>query len=160
MVSNPRPIARVDAAAAIRRVLEGDEKAIAYRPEFVDLTGSVVSAILLQQIIYRSAKKTYGGYRGRPFFKFSAPCAHPEYRRGDSWQEELHFSRREFESALRRIGKKVTKGESKRDACETALVVYWTDSSRKTWYQPNWPVLGEKLVLLYSCQDEESEKSV
>lgn len=145
------------AGEALARILEGDQRVVAYRPEFVDLTGSVMSAILLQQIVYRSSKKHWGGKCGRPFYKFNAPCSHPDYREGDSWQEELKFTRSELETALKRIAVKITKGKSKQEVRQHALVMYWTDKTRKTWYEPNWPILGEKLYYLYERQGDEAE---
>lgn len=129
----------------LSRMLAGEYRAISYRPELVDIAGSVTGAILLQQITYWAARSKW-----RAFFKFRAPCAHEDFRKGDSWTEELAFSGHEFDSALRKIATKVTKGRSKNGAMEYALVVYWTDSSRRTWFLLNWRLLEERLGEVYS----------
>ena len=67
------------------------------------------------------------------------------YKEGDSWCEELGFSRSEFDSAIKKIGKKVKKGSKK----EGALVFYWTDTDRKTYYDLNIELLELKLNELY-----------
>ncbi len=128
----------------LSRMLAGEYRAISYRPELTEITGSVTSAILLQQITYWAARSQWG-----EFFKFRAPCDHEDYRRDDSWTEELAFTGREFDSALRRIGTKVTAGKSKAEAMEDNLVVYWTDSSRRTSYLLNWALLEERLAEVY-----------
>lgn len=119
-------------------------KAILYRPEFNLVTGSVTASILLNQIIFWAAQGN-----GEPFYKFQQPCGHEKYRDGDSWCEELGFSRKEFLGAIAKIGTKVIKGVSKTDAFKGEspqnLVIYWTDASRVTWWQLNID-LAEKLI--------------
>jgi hypothetical protein len=129
----------------LSRMLAGEYRAISYRPELVQIAGSVTAAILLQQITYWADKSKW-----QPFFKFRAPCGHEDYRLGDSWTEELAFTGHEFDSALRKIGVKITKGMSKNDAMEDSLLVYWTDSSRKTWWLLNRRLLEERLGEVYS----------
>ena len=50
------------------------------------------------QLEYWFSKKPQG------FYKFLEPCNHPLYRAGDSWTEELGFSRRVFNAAFDLIG--------------------------------------------------------
>ena len=73
--------------------VQSDKNILIYRPEFNKITGSVTATILLQQIIYRLQDN-------ESFFKFKEPCEHELYEEGDSWCEELGFTRREFDSAL------------------------------------------------------------
>jgi len=112
-------------------IIAEDRRAIAYRPSFARALDSVMAAILLQQIIH-----WYGAAGKKPFYKFKQPCNHDDYRDGDSWTEELVFSRHEFDDALALIGFKITTGKSREDAPD-ALVYYWTDLNRKTFYEVN-----------------------
>jgi hypothetical protein len=138
---------QAEEVSLVLSLLKEDHKGITYRPKLCMLTGSVLSAILLQQIVYR-----WSNNKREPFYKFSAPCSHKLYQLGDSWQEELAFSRYEFESALNNISTKITKGTKKasilavsqpkfddRGKCTNAksLVIHWTDSDRVSWYQLN-----------------------
>lgn len=139
------PIREVREGRPLSQMLAGDFRAIPYRPELTEIAGSVTGSILLQQVTYWASKSKW-----KPFYKFRLSCDHPDYHPGDSWTEELGFSPREFDSALRKIGTKVTKGESKKKAMENSLVVYWTDSSRRTSYLLNWRLLEERLLEVYS----------
>ncbi len=102
-----------------------------------------IEAAMLEQAPLRDIARRWGvskdaASRHRkdhiPKAVIQGPCDHEDYRRDDSWTEELAFTGREFDSALRRIGTKVTAGKSKAEAMEDNLVVYWTDSSRRTSY--------------------------
>jgi hypothetical protein len=126
-----------------------------YRPELNKITGSMEATILLQQIIYWSLKKNC-----EPFYKFKQKCTHEFYKNGDSWFEELGFSRRQFDNALNAIGFK--KGTPPKEQVaqteEEALIVYWTDSQRLTWYSVNFKILEKKLVELYSLPTPDTDK--
>ena len=115
-------------------------RTIAYYHSLNQLTGSILASLLLQQIVY-----WWESQEQRPFYKFSAPCQHPAYRPGDSWQEELGFTRTEFETARRRLGCKIQQGNEKSTLRLGSLVLYWTDRQRLTWYELNTPLLGAKL---------------
>lgn len=134
--------------ALILGLLAEDKEVITYRKNLNKITGSVTATILLQQIIYWAKKS-----QGEPFYKFRAECHHERYKPGDSWTEELGFSLAEFDTALSKIGTKITKGISKFDALkgETPqhLVIYWTDSSRVTWYMLNIDLLGKFTMSIY-----------
>ena len=148
-------------------LLAEDKRSVAYRPRFASLTGSALSAILLQQIIYWWKSKG-----SEPFFKFRAPSKHAQYQEGDSWCEELEWNTHEFDTALKVIATKVTKGVSKTDLLNTEMpirnddesnqsfydrlqvavsrcVIYWTDSSRVTWYMVNEELLGKFVSRIY-----------
>jgi len=113
-----------------------------YRPELRKITGSVNSAILLNQAIFRWV--TNGS---KEFYKFKEPCSHELYHNGDSWCEELGFSREEFDTALAKIGfKKGTPPKNQvPQSPEEALIIYYTDDLRLTRYSVN-PALLEKLL--------------
>jgi hypothetical protein len=133
------------------------EGAIPYWPGYKPLVGSTNAAILLQQIIFR-----FMSTRPEPFYKFKEPCNHELYREGDSWCEELRFSAEEFDSALKRIGTKITTGVSKAQAFEnddpTGLIIYWTDTNRMTWYTVNVG-LADKLLSTAYLLDRDSRFS-
>jgi hypothetical protein len=125
-------------------ILAGDRTLITYRPKLNQLTGSVTATILLQQIMHWWVQMR------RSFYKFKEPCAHPDYRVGDSWTEELGFTKYEFDGALQKIGVKVTRKCGREEALKNGLVIYWTDMDRRTWYEVNEPLLRQKLIELYS----------
>jgi hypothetical protein len=117
-------------------------RAIPYHPLWNRLTGSLLASILLQQIYY------YWKESGcRPFHKYTAPCK--SSRPGDSWLEELGCSRRELEAARSAIGTKITTGDSRAAALKNNLVIYWTDSQHRTWYEINEPLLRRRLDQLH-----------
>lgn len=104
-----------------------------YRPAFKRMTGSTNAAILLQQLYFWFRSSGY-----QPYYKFKEPCDHERYRKGDSWCEELEFSRYEFDGAIKKIrAVKVKSGDKKRDVYKDAVVVYWTDKHNVTWYDMN-----------------------
>jgi len=123
-----------------------DQKgSIPYRPQYTLITGKVAASILLQQISYWWHIKN-----GKPFYKFRSPCDHDWYKDGDSWTEELGMTPGGFDTALKAIGAKVTKGSSKSELLKTNLVIYWTDASRVTWYQLNENLFYETVYLAYN----------
>ena len=122
-------------------ILASNQMMIAYRPEFARHLGSVTAAILLQQIIYR-----WHTNKRKPFYKFKQPCSHEKYREGDSWCEELAFTRYEFDSALKLIGQKIKKGSAKDPE---ALIYYWINISRETRYDVNYDALHKVVEQLY-----------
>lgn len=124
----------------ILAMLGNNGRQILYQPLLNQLTGHVFASLLLQQILYR-----WGQNGQTPFYKFSAPCRHAAYKTGDSWQEEMGFSRTEFETARRRIGTKISRGQHKKMVQAANLVTYWTDNRRLTWYALNEALIVEKL---------------
>lgn len=112
---------------ALLKALAGDKDIIAYRPEFATALKSVTAAILFQQILWRFAK--HGA-----FYKFKEPCGDSKYYKGDSWCEELGFTPEIFDTAIKKIGQKISKTKP-RDP--EALVWYWTTTSRRTFYEVN-----------------------
>lgn len=80
------------------RILAVTKHSIPYVKELRDLAGSVTACILWQQLDY------WFDNMGETFYKFLGPCEHQAYRVGDSWTEELGFSRDEFRTAFDKIG--------------------------------------------------------
>lgn len=131
------------ASRTIDALLAEDGHAIAYRPSFRRIADSALSAILLGRIWHWWKQKG-----GKSFYKFKEPCDHKLYVEGDSWTEELGFSRSEFDTAIKKISTKVTRGMKKAEAMDWKdengemrppqyIVLSWTDSSRVTWYWVN-----------------------
>jgi len=142
-------------AEILLSLLAEDKNGILYRPKFVQAVGSVTSAILLQQAIYWWVTQDR-----RPFYKFKLPCGHALYREGDSWCEELGFSRHEFDTALRRAGTKKTAEMTLAQAFNAGTpIVYWTTANRVTYYTLNLPVLLEIIKRAYLKPDSGFSKS-
>ena len=112
-----------------------DEKAvISYRPKFNKHTGSVLATILLQQAAYWWCKMGE-----QPYYKFKEPCNAPQYRDGESWCEELGFSRREFDTACTMLE-------------ERGFIHKKTDMSRLTWYTVSQEKISEMMDLVYGSR--------
>lgn len=125
-------------------MLADDRRSVSYRPRLNALTGSVTATILFQQILYWWDKNNQ-----QPFYKFAAPCDHPDYKEGDSWQEELGFSRKELETAREGIAKKVNRN-TKAEVFPQTLIAYWTNSDRRTYYEVNEELVHKKLAEIYA----------
>ena len=121
-----------------------DRKSIPYYSTYNLFTGSPNASILLAQLFY-----WWRINERKPFYKFKQPCEHKAYKDGDSWTEELGFTEYQFDGALKRIGVKITSGDDKSDVCEKALVVYWTDRDRMTWYQVNEDLYYTSIGIAY-----------
>lgn len=136
-------------ARAMIDLLKEDNHVISYRLSLRKITGDVLSAILLQQMLFR-----YGTNDGK-FYKFKEPCNHRLYKKGDSWVEELGFSRKEFDNALKRIATKLTRGSKRQTAIYgdslNNLILYYTDADRVTWYEVN-----EMLLMRLILQNDEN----
>ena len=125
-------------------LIADDKSVVTYRPRWNQLTGSITATILLQQLIYRWIQSGR-----RPFYKFTGPCNHPLCRPGDTWEEELGLTRREFETARARIA-----GRTQGDIADDSLVSYWMTTGHCTWYAINEPLLIERLAALYPTETE------
>jgi hypothetical protein len=133
----------------VLKLLREDLETIPYRKSLNQITGSVTATILLQQAIYRGIDKNTG--EAKEFYKFKEPCDHKLYKEGDSWCEELGFTREEFDTALKKIGFKrgnAPKGQIPQSE-EEAFIIYFTDSSRVTKYSVNPTLLRKELFPLY-----------
>ena len=138
-------------------LLSEDEDLILYRKSLRSICkNSVTATILLSQMMYR-AERHFKKYKKDKFYKFKQPCKHRLYKEGDSWCEELGFSREEFDAALKKIGFKLGKtnktskeSEKKREEKKNnAFIHYYTDSERLTWYKLNHNTLSKALNTLY-----------
>lgn len=112
-------------------VLAKDKDVIIYRKELNAITGSVTATILLQQIIYRFVNNG-----NKPFYKFIEPCGHEKYTKGDSWCEELGFTRKEFLTAIKKLE-------------DAGLVSKKTNMQRLTFYTVNLGDLDKALKGIY-----------
>lgn len=130
-----------------------DKNIIPYRPELRKIAGTINATILLQQMIYYCS-----GSKDNKFYKFRLPCTHENYRDGDSWVEKLGFSPDEFDSALSKIAFKLGNCKNKLNK-EEALVYYYTDKQRYTWYSLNTELLEKQLSSIY-CEKVESPITV
>ena len=83
---------------SIIKLLANDKNTITYRKELNSITGGVTATILLQQLIYWFDKND-----SKPFYKFIEPCSNEKYTDGDSWTEELGFTKREFTGAYKKL---------------------------------------------------------
>lgn len=131
---------------SIYNLIAEDKDLIVYRKSLRRAAGSVTATILLQQMIHRMKDK-------ERIYKFKDACNHEKYREGDSWKEELGFSVKEFDTALKKIGTKLSNGKKKEDVLRqlspNAIVIYWTDRDRVTWYELNKPLLNAYLSVIY-----------
>jgi hypothetical protein len=138
---------------------------IVYKPSLAKLTGSITAAILLERV-----RHYWGKTNKQPFYKFNAPCIHKKYRENDSWQEELGFTRGEFEGAQKKISTRIMKGDKKSQAffvfeqkAELELlpisniVVYWRDSDNVMWYAFNEPLFRAHLIKTYNAEITNSQ---
>ena len=71
---------------------------IKFYPGIKTSLGCEKATLILGRLEYWFEKYKMG------FYKFVEPCAHPLYREGDSWSEELGFSRKIFAKAFALIG--------------------------------------------------------
>ena len=71
-----------------------------YCPELNGVTGGINATILMMQLEYWFKRAESGR-----FYKFLEPCEDVNYRVGDSWVEELGFTKAEFRGAFSKIGK-------------------------------------------------------
>ncbi|RXG63467.1 hypothetical protein ES695_17140, partial [Candidatus Atribacteria bacterium 1244-E10-H5-B2] len=127
----------------ILRIIAEDRSLVNYRGSLNKITGSVLSTILLQQVLYWWEKN------GRKkFYKFRDKCDHALYVEGDSWCEELYFTGREFDTAIKRIGFKLGKTENNIKK-EESFIIYFRDSQGVTWYDINVNYAEERLTRNY-----------
>lgn len=107
-------------------------KTLKYCPELNTFTGSITASLVLCQLEYWFSKKDL-----KPFYKFLSPCEDEHYHQGDSWTEELGFTKAEFRTAFRRIGK-VYKSKSEflksKDPFGDKLYLSYYDRIKKLTY--------------------------
>lgn len=71
---------------------------IKFYPKIKSTVGCEKATLILGRLEYWFERYTSG------FYKFIEPCSHPLYREGDSWVEEIGFSRKVFTKAFDLIG--------------------------------------------------------
>ena len=140
---------KLDVGETIYDLIAEDRDLLIYRPTLRNICKSLSSTILLAQIMHRAKQSKEG-----KFYKFKMPCEHIKYREGDSWCEELNFSREEFDGALKNIGIKITAKNKETIEAKEAFVWYYTDMARITWYEINTPTLKKALTKQYTLRKE------
>ena len=118
-------------------LLAQDKSIITYRKELNEITGGVMATILLQQLIYWADKND-----NKPFYKFIEPCENEKYNDGDSWTEELGFSKFEFNSAYKKLEK-------------LNIVSKKINMMRITYYTLNVDVLSKLINSIYVSKESE-----
>lgn len=144
----------------IMKILATERTTIPYRPKLARVLGGVTAAILLQQIQYWWVRKDF-----LPFYKFNAPCEHPFYTTGDSWAEELGFSKSNLRTARRRIAVKKPGSTTMQEARLRTMtsnpprpVIFWTNAGRLTYYTIHPPALIKLLRMAYLNTESEFSK--
>lgn len=132
-------------------------KKLRYYPELNQVTGGINATLLMLQLEYWFEKSG-----GNAFFKFLEPCEDMNYREGDSWVEELGFSKGEFRTAFGKIGKvyksKKEFNESK-DKFEGKLYLSYFDRiKRLTFYMRNTAVV-EECMACFGREESETSRS-
>ena len=135
---------------------------VPYIKELRQLSGSVTASILMQQLDYWFEKKPGG------FYKFLEPCENNElYKTGDSWTEELGFSKYEFKTAFEKIGvsykskNEFKKAMEKGDPFQGKFYCCYVDKMKYiTVYYRNHELLDLELDKLLNSVSEESSFTV
>lgn len=126
------------------KILAMVARSIPYVKELRVLAKSTNGCILMQQLDYWFAHYPDG------FYKFISPCENVKYKEGDSWQEELGFSRKEFDGAFVKIGKKHSSLNSYRKSDDKFSGKYYCSvfdrQSGLTMYYRNHLLLDADLV--------------
>ncbi|HBN22126.1 MAG TPA: hypothetical protein DD412_02670, partial [Holosporales bacterium] len=114
---------------------------IKYNPTLRAEFGSQNAVLLFDRLEYWFSKTK------NEFYKFIEPCEHPCYREGDSWCEELGFSRPVFRNAFDKIGMRYiskTAFEKESNPFKGKLFAYYQDrKSNKTIFIRNNSLLAE-----------------
>lgn len=119
-------------------------KVLNYCPSLNQITGSITASLLMCQLEYWFHKT-----KGKAFYKFLEPCIHSHYKKGDSWTEELSFSKAEFRLAFNRIGKVYKSKQAYLDSKDPFegkfYLSYYDRGTRCTYYIRNTASLNELL---------------
>lgn len=122
-------------------LIADDSDQVIYRPKMVKITGSINSAILLTKIVQLAVKNDY-----KPFTVYKEPIKSADYQKWTSREEMLWLSRKEYDTAIDKIWKKVDKWWT---LDHDVYVRYYTDWTRKTRYKLNISKLAEDIAILY-----------
>ena len=113
---------------------------IKYNPALKTEFGSQNAVLLFDRLEYWFSKSK------NQFYKFIEPCDHPCYRDGDSWSEELGFSKLVFRNAFDKIGTRYiskTAFEKEGDPFKGKLFASYRDrQSKKTIFVRNNSLLN------------------
>ncbi len=113
---------------------------IKYNPTLVAEFGSQNAVLLFDKLEYWFSKKK------NEFYKFIEPCDHPLCRTGDTWTEELGFSKKVFRTAFDKIGiryKSKTEFVRESDPFKGKLFAYYQDrQTKKTIFVRNNSLLA------------------
>ena len=124
-------------------VMEDQSHAKIYLPAYNLITGGTLSTILLLQAVY-----WWGKSGKKKFYKFKDECKHPLYVEGDSWCEELGWTKFEFDGAIKEIGFKLGKTQNKIKE-EEAFIIYYKDPQGVTWYDIRAEYLDKSVTFIY-----------
>ncbi len=153
---------------AINRLYTNDKEVRLYRPILKKLVKTTNGAIFLSQAIYWSGKNNHEW-----FYKFNGKCEHQSYKSGDSWEEELGFSIKEFKTVKKNIvftvGNKVKEEYKNKfgDDWEVELskkidnsyIISYQTPNRLTYYKVNIKKINDELEKIYLNQDNQLETS-
>jgi hypothetical protein len=134
-------------------------RAIPYNGFLRPVCKSVTSAILFQQLEYWFDKQ------GDKFYKFLEPCNSSAYKEGDSWTEELAFSKDEFRTAFDNIGirynSKKDYDAKEDDKFDGKFYLSYHDKIRGiTWYMRNAKLIESTLREMERPSLRKSEKPI
>ena len=132
---------------------------IPYNPILRKLTGSVTSAILMQQLEY------WFSVMGGPFYKYMT-MPEGEYTRGNrnsNWADELEFSEDEFRTAFDKIGIRYRSKKAFNEAPDKfqgkMYLSYYEKTSHLTYYRRNQPLIESNLMTLEISTSKGNEKN-
>jgi len=132
----------MDTAFIIAQIVGGMGQKIPFDRNVAKLTGSICSAVLLQQMLFWWQSKGC-----KPFYKFNTPCEHSWYKFDDSWTEELGIGL----SALRNARDKIAKRAKNQQELEKFMqedgvdycFIYIKNRDNVTWYHVNLKAVGK-----------------
>lgn len=147
---------------AILTILGQDRTIIPYRKQLRPLAKSILSTILLSQIIYWWEKNKF-----QPFYKYKLPPAKQTedetdeqyqerikfYREGDSWCEELGCTKDEFDAAIGNIAHKKDTQTCSATPSIKDCICYYTVRDRRTFYNITDPELLSQIISDYLKSD-------
>ena len=132
---------------------------IKYNPTLRAEFGSQNAVLLFDRLEYWFSKKK------NEFYKFIEPCDHPLCRAGDTWTEELGFSKKVVRTAFDKIGiryKSKTEFEKEDNPFKGKLFAYYQDrQTKKTIFVRNNSLLDNlyaRLKLLITKTSESLKK--
>ena len=125
---------------------------IKYNPQLSRYFGSQNATILFDRLEYWFSKKQ------SQFYKFIEPCDHPLCKEGDTWSEELGFSKKVFRTAFDKIGvryRSKTEFENEEDPFKGKFFAYYQDrQTKKTIFVRNDQIVSDLYKKLKSLLSE------